>query len=364
MPIAADLVWHPLVPEGAGNRQRILALATHGTDVAVHVVGPGAAPPCLLHRFTEVTPWRPRWRFPWFNPDVLGFLHPASRARMAAAAVAVHPDVVVSEGLWSVPASRAASLHRCPMVVTVNNIEHLVLARRGERGWASVVRLIERQWYAQADHLIVVSAYDRERLRWLLGRSCPPLDVVPNGVDLPPPGVIPADLPHPNIVFLGKTDYPPNADAIRVVEHEWLPAARARGIVAAGVIVGGPAQPGARGSLVFTGYVEDMWPLLAAADVCVAPLRAGSGTRLKILAYLAAGKPVIATRIAIEGLGLEPMTHYLPAESGDEFAKELVRLRENPGLVADLAGHGFEFASKHSWSAIAQQWCKVIHATV
>jgi len=362
IPVVADLVWHPLVPEGAGNRQRILALVTHSVGLAMHLFGPGPAHPALVRHFTEVQPWRPPWRPPWFNPDILGFLHPTSQARLATASAAIHPHVVHSEGLWSIPAARRASRRRCPMMVTVNNLEHLVLARRGKREWALAVRLIERLWYAHADRLIAVSAEDVQRLRELLGRSCPPVDIVPNGVEPPVQGVLPAALPHPNVVFVGKTDYPPNAEAVRILEHEWLPAALKRGMKATAVIIGGPAKPGARGPMVYTGYVEDVWPLVAAADVCVAPLRAGSGTRLKILTYCAAGRPVIATRIAVEGLGLEPMTHYLPAEDGEEFAEALARLLHTPELAASLSARGLALASRHSWSTIAQQWSGIVRS--
>ncbi|MDP3104078.1 MAG: glycosyltransferase, partial [Candidatus Methanoperedens sp.] len=41
---------------------------------------------------------------------------------------------------------------------------------------------------------------------------------------------------------------------------------------------------------------------LSSADICIVPLRFGSGTRLKILEYMAACKPVISTSKGAEGI--------------------------------------------------------------
>lgn len=362
--IVADMVWHPLVPEGAGNRQRILALAADTSVVAAHLLAPGPAPAGYAERFIEVRPWVPRPTPPWFNPGVVGFLHPAAAARMKKAAIGLHPDLVVSEGLWTVPAARAAARGRCPLVVTVNNLEHVVLSLRNRRGWAAAVRAMERAWYRHADLLIAVSEEDGHRLAHVLGRRCPPIAFVPNGVDIPPANVTPASLPHPNVVFLGKTDYPPNADAIRRLEEEWLPAAHAHGMPLSAVVVGGPARPSARERVVFTGYVDDVWPLLAAADVCVAPLVAGSGTRLKVLTYLAAGRPVVATHVAVEGLGVEEGVHYLRAEDGEAFVRALERLRDEPGLAAALRAHGMAWAQRLTWSSMRTRWSGILSSLV
>jgi glycosyltransferase involved in cell wall biosynthesis len=56
------------------------------------------------------------------------------------------------------------------------------------------------------------------------------------------------------------------------------------------------------GNVQFTGYVADIRVIIAEADICIAPIRSGSGTRLKILEYMAMGKPVIATSKGAEGI--------------------------------------------------------------
>ena len=72
-------------------------------------------------------------------------------------------------------------------------------------------------------------------------------------------------------------------------------------------IVGGSPPPevealGRRPNVVVTGYVPDIAVQMAAAAVFVVPLRAGGGTRLKILESLAYGVPTVSTSIGAEGL--------------------------------------------------------------
>ena len=55
--------------------------------------------------------------------------------------------------------------------------------------------------------------------------------------------------------------------------------------------------------LEVTGTVKDVRPFYHHADIALAPLRMGGGTRLKILEAMAAGVPVISTAVGAEGLG-------------------------------------------------------------
>ena len=54
-----------------------------------------------------------------------------------------------------------------------------------------------------------------------------------------------------------------------------------------------------------TGFVPSMNPLLASHRISVAPLRYGAGMKGKIGEALAAGLPVVTTRIGAEGMTTE-----------------------------------------------------------
>jgi polysaccharide biosynthesis protein PslH len=79
-------------------------------------------------------------------------------------------------------------------------------------------------------------------------------------------------------------------------------------------------------SLVFTGFVADINPVLQAAQICVVPLQAGGGTRLKILEAWALGVPVISTTIGANGLGAISGQNCLLADTPETFASSVVTL--------------------------------------
>ena len=70
-----------------------------------------------------------------------------------------------------------------------------------------------------------------------------------------------------------------------------------------------------------TGWVAQVQPFLHAAQVYVAPLRMGSGTRLKILEAMAAGCAVVATSAAVAGLDDEARDALVIADSEADFCR-------------------------------------------
>ena len=107
------------------------------------------------------------------------------------------------------------------------------------------------------------------------------------------------------------------------------------------------------------GYVPNLAEHVCAADVCIAPLTTGSGTKLKILEYFAAGKPVVATHKAVEGLGVADGTEGRFCETtGEEFVRA-ISVALMPGTSSKLGERARAFAERFEWSTIAK---KVIRA--
>lgn len=84
-------------------------------------------------------------------------------------------------------------------------------------------------------------------------------------------------------------------------------------------------------------YVEDLGLLYSLADVAVVPLRAGGGTRIKILEAFAHGVPVVSTRIGAEGISVADGKHLLLADDAEAFARACLQVKENPELACGLA---------------------------
>ena len=62
-------------------------------------------------------------------------------------------------------------------------------------------------------------------------------------------------------------------------------------------------------------------PYLDRASVFVAPIRLGGGMRVKALEALAAGKAVVASRLAAEGLDVRDGDQLVLAETDEEFVR-------------------------------------------
>jgi glycosyltransferase involved in cell wall biosynthesis len=105
-----------------------------------------------------------------------------------------------------------------------------------------------------------------------------------------------------------------------------------------------------------TGTVEDVLPHYEATTVCVVPLRAGGGTRLKILEAMALGRPVVSTAIGCEGLDLIDGEHLLIADTPEQFAAKTVRLLKDAELSHDLCRNARKLVeTRYGWDRIAQR---------
>jgi glycosyltransferase involved in cell wall biosynthesis len=102
-----------------------------------------------------------------------------------------------------------------------------------------------------------------------------------------------------------------------------------------------------------TGFVDDVRPFLAKAQVYLCPMRDGGGTRLKILDALAMGKPIVATTMAYEGISVTPDLNVLVADTPDDFVRQIGRLFDDRDLRNTLADEARRFVMGHySWSVI------------
>ncbi len=90
------------------------------------------------------------------------------------------------------------------------------------------------------------------------------------------------------------------------------------------------------------------------ATLFVAPIFGPGGTRLKILASMASGLPVVSTETGIEGLGVENKKHFLIAHTPDEFVVQSKLILSDKKLFDEIRVNSYEHVKKlYSWKAIA-----------
>ena len=162
---------------------------------------------------------------------------------------------------------------------------------------------------------------------------------ISSGVDAayfdPVPGY---PVPYPddraNFVFTGTMDYPPNMDAAAWFAGAILPIIRRTLPNAAFHIVGSSPAPQvlalAGDGVTVTGRVPDVRPYVAHA-VCVAPMRIARGIQNKVLEAMAMARPVVVTPDALEGIGAQPGTEVLLADTADAFAAACIQATRDGG---------------------------------
>jgi sugar transferase (PEP-CTERM/EpsH1 system associated) len=228
---------------------------------------------------------------------------------------------------------------RCKCVLTFHNIGFQQFARisRYERRLGRKMRALLFSWmmrrweprYAERfDCCATVSEVDRDLL--MMANSRLQVEVIPNGVDTHLYQPLPYEGTTPALMFVGNMDYPPNIDAVVFFCQEVFPHIR-RMIPDVEVwIIGTSPAPEVRqldGSGVHvTGQVEDIVPYYERSAICVVPLRAGGGTRLKILEAMALGRPVVSTSVGAEGLNVVDGQHLLIADSPEQLTEKTVLL--------------------------------------
>jgi glycosyltransferase involved in cell wall biosynthesis len=273
--------------------------------------------------------------------------------RLAAEVIAAHtPDVVIADFLYAVPS--LPSRMSAPVVLFEHNVEYVIwrrlatLERRPlhravlELEWRKM-RACERRAVARSTATIAVSAADRDQLSAEVPRAR--VFDIPTGVDLeffqPAPEREVAD----RLVFSGSMDWFPNEDAMGHFADKIWPAILAARPNATLTIVG--RQPTAkvraltaRPGITVTGTVDDVRPHVQAAAVFIVPLRAGGGTRLKILEALAMGKAIVSTSIGAEGLDLRDGVDGVLADGDAAFARAVTALLGDPGRRRELGVNG------------------------
>ncbi len=90
--------------------------------------------------------------------------------------------------------------------------------------------------------------------------------------------------------------------------------------------------------------------------LAVVPLRAGGGSRLKILEAMALGRPVVSTRVGAEGIDVTDGHDILLADDADAFAAAISRLLEERDLWRSIVSNARRFVEeRHDWDLIAEQ---------
>ena len=249
--------------------------------------------------------------------------------------------------LHNVGARQYASLARLPQAP---------LARTVARAKAFLMRNWESAAAARFARVLVTSPAEAQ---WLAARIPQNrIRVVENGVDTETHLPRAANRDAHTLLFTGTMGYLPNADAMEWFCREIFPRIQRALPDAQLEIVG--HHPNARVQALANvrgvhvrGQVPDVESFYRAARLVVVPLRAGGGTRLKILEAMAYGRAVVSTSIGAEGLNVRDGEDIVLADTADAFAARVIALWREDAERERIARSARELVeAQYAWNHI------------
>jgi len=226
-------------------------------------------------------------------------------------------------------------------------------------GWK--YKRYERRMFAAFDHVLFVSAADRDVVASDLG--CDHIAIVPQGVDTDyynpeGPGIEPA--PEPYVLITGMMNYAPNAASAIYFVKEVLPLLRRDHPEVGCMIVGAyptdevKALAQIDSKVTVTGFVEDMLPYMRSASVYAAPAISGTGIKNKVLQAMAMELGIVATPLSMDGIPVaKHEEHVLIVDGAQALADAVSRLLDDPDTSRRLGKKARACIKEHySWPAI------------
>jgi glycosyltransferase involved in cell wall biosynthesis len=222
----------------------------------------------------------------------------------------------------------------------------------------------ERRAVRSLAAMTVVGDADAAVLRRLSARRT--VYVVPNGVVPGPPPRAEWESPTPTIILTGVMSFGPNIDAALYFADRVWPLIHGARRDAVFLIAGRNPVPaiaalGDRPGITVLPDVPSIDAVLRSCWLAVAPMQSGTGIKNKVLEAWAAGKPVVMSPLARNGLRVRGEVADLVASEPAEFASLVLRLLDEPErrLTLGIAARD-AVARAHSWSDAAGQLTRLL----
>ena len=260
-------------------------------------------------------------------------------------------DVVQLEMLYMTPYVETIREHsKAVIVLRAHNVEHKIWERI-----AKETKFFVKRWYI--NHLAKtlkeyeltaletvdgIAAITRKDAAFFRKYCSKPIIDIPYGVypeEFTPKYEIEG---RPKFYHIGSMNWMPNEEGIRWFIDEVLPKTVEK-VPAFIYHLAGRNMPEwltqlNNPNVDVIGEVPDAKAFVAANDVAIVPLLAGSGIRIKIIESMAMGKTVITTRVGAEGILYKEDVNLIIAENKAKMVEAIRSLNVNPDIAVRI-GH-------------------------
>jgi glycosyltransferase involved in cell wall biosynthesis len=242
-------------------------------------------------------------------------------------------------------------------------MQSILLEERESFGFSNWLKLVHKElrYCREADQVHTMSEIDRRYLQNMLPRQAGKIIAVPNGVDTAyyeknrtPPS-------EHHLLFVGNFQHTPNIEGILFFLEKIWPLMKQR-IQDVKLFIIGQKPPDALRDIeksepiTVTDFVEDLRPYYKTCSVFIAPIRAGSGTRLKILEAMAAGIPVVSTTVGAEGIDCTDGRHIFLADTPESFTAKTYELMTNTDKREKIVSNARKLVEdRYDWRIIVKK---------
>lgn len=226
----------------------------------------------------------------------------------------------------------------------------------------------EKTFWRKANLVGAVSQADKDRMRTILPEL--KIEIIPNaaGEDLLNLYEKEKKSIEPAYLYQGNFSWLQNIEAADILAKIIMPKIREK-LKSAKCIIAGQRAKEKIGYLtdfgvqiidISHGDTDAVVEVYKKASIFVAPIQGPGGTRLKILGAMAAGLPVVSSRLGTQGLDVKDSENVLIAQNYNDFAKKAVLLYEDPILYKKIRQNARRLIEeKYNWARVAAELEKV-----
>ncbi len=237
--------------------------------------------------------------------------------------------------------------------------------------WFDVFKLkrSEINFWKKADLVGTVSEEDGQLIKKFVKKE--PI-IVPNaaGDEMIVKNLPKKNLSQPKILFQGNFYWLQNIEAAKFLVKEILPLTQKKLPKCLFIIAGQNAKKyfshlNLKNLKIINIENKDsrkVIDLYRQSTLFIAPIFGPGGTRLKILAAMASGLPIISTDVGVSGLKLKEGKEVLIARNKEDFIKKIKLILKNEKLYYSLQKNAFRLIKKrYNWQKIAAGLENIYH---
>lgn len=238
---------------------------------------------------------------------------------------------------------------KIPVVLEMHDIEPTLqkyFKKSSEK--ISLSRSISNIACQLSDIVITMTLLDYSELADKIGVDYKKIHIIPNPIDFSEFKFYGPNFKKHNIIFVGNMYYEPNKQAVKYVINKIAPALirKDKNITFTFIgMAGNELKNSINANFIFTGPVNNLNKFLSQATIALCPITQGSGMKVKILNYCAAGLPIITTKLGASGY--EKIPSLIIEDDLNAFPDIIGKFLNQQKQLKKIGLQNYQFAKQH-----------------